>query len=150
MFASASQDTFIRLWRILPIKEHHNINSKEELILKKSRIKTKKKEFIICLESILAGHESWVYAVSWNSDNHTLLSASLDKTMIIWGYDEDAGLWLEKVRVGEVGGNTLGFYGGMFGPDNCSILAHGYHGAFHIWKKNAVYIINCCCANVGN
>ena len=40
-----------------------------------------------------------------------------------------------QVRVGEVGGNTLGLYGGVFGPHGNLILAHGYQGAFHLWKR---------------
>ena len=33
----------------------------------------------------------------------------MDKTIILWEQDPDAdGLWIEAVRVGEVGGNTLG------------------------------------------
>lgn len=28
--------------------------------------------------------------------------------MIVWEHDQSSGLWLEKIRVGEVGGNTLG------------------------------------------
>lgn len=45
---------------------------------------------------------------------------------------------LVQVRVGEVGGNTLGLYGGMFNPKGNSIIAHGYHGAFHQWRYNEV------------
>ena len=37
--------------------------------------------------------------------------------------------------MGEVGGNTLGLYGGVFGPRGDLILAHGYQGAFHLWKR---------------
>ena len=39
------------------------------------------------------------------------------------------------MRVGEVGGNTLGLYGGVFGPSPHHVLAHGYQGAFHLWEK---------------
>jgi len=39
-----------------------------------------------------------------------------------------------QVRVGEVGGSHLGFVGGLFSPDGQSILAHGFHGAFHLWN----------------
>ena len=39
--------------------------------------------------------------------------------------------------MGEVGGNTLGLYGGVFGPRGDLILAHGYQGAFHLWKRVA-------------
>ena len=42
-----------------------------------------------------------------------------------------------QVRVGEVGGNSLGLYGAVFAPDGNYILAHGYQGAFHLWKKVA-------------
>lgn len=38
-----------------------------------------------------------------------------------------------KVRVGEVGGNTLGFYGCQMSPDGFMILAHAFHGALHLW-----------------
>mgnify|MGYP001794556779 CR=1 FL=1 len=44
------------------------------------------------------------------------------------------GVWEEKVRVGEVGGNTLGLYGCQFSPDGRTILAHGYQGAFTLWN----------------
>jgi elongator complex protein 2 len=40
------------------------------------------------------------------------------------------------VRVGEVGGNTLGFYGGVFNPTGEKILAHSYQGSLHMWKKD--------------
>ena len=43
---------------------------------------------------------------------------------------------MTQVRVGEVGGNTLGLYGGVFGPRGDLILAHGYQGAFHLWKRS--------------
>ena len=42
---------------------------------------------------------------------------------------------LVQMRVGDVGGNTLGLYGGVFGPSCRHILAHGYQGAFHLWEK---------------
>jgi len=40
-----------------------------------------------------------------------------------------------QVRVGEVGGTTLGFYGAVFSRDGQSILGHGYQGAFHLWNN---------------
>ena len=45
------------------------------------------------------------------------------------------GVWEEKLRVGEVGGNTLGLYGCQFGTDGNTILAHGYQGAFTVWHR---------------
>ncbi len=43
-----------------------------------------------------------------------------------------------QVRVGTVGGNTLGLYGAVFSPDGTAVLAHGYHGAFHVWRQQQV------------
>ncbi|RXN26095.1 elongator complex 2 isoform X1 [Labeo rohita] len=100
------------------------------------------KEFAVTLETVLAGHENWVYGIHWQppcvkgdsvEQPLKLLSASMDKTMILWGPEEDSGMWVELVRVGEVGGNTLGFYGCQMSPDGCMILAHAFHGALHLW-----------------
>lgn len=104
------------------------------MIYKKFQVNNDK--YTISLIGILTGHEGWVYSVNWSPDGKKLLTASIDKTMIIWENNPKTNMWLENVRVGEVGGNTLGFYGGMFGPDGTSILAHSYHGAFHIWNCN--------------
>lgn len=41
-----------------------------------------------------------------------------------------------QVRVGEVGGNTLGFYGCQMSPDGSMIVAHAFHGALHLWQKD--------------
>ena len=35
--------------------------------------------------------------------------------------------------MGEVGGNTLGFYGGLISPSGLLIFAHDYQGGFHLW-----------------
>ena len=37
--------------------------------------------------------------------------------------------------MGDVGGNTLGFYGASFSPDGERILAYSYQGALHMWRK---------------
>ena len=37
-----------------------------------------------------------------------------------------------------MGGNSLGFYGGVFSPDGQSIMSHGYHGAFELRTLNMV------------
>ncbi|XP_047504367.1 elongator complex protein 2 isoform X1 [Pieris napi] len=140
LLASASQDTYIRIWRIQRFYDEPSSSSQV------SGIKVEKKVFdaydvvwSVKLEAVLAGHEGWVYGVQWDSfsekDNkrpiHRLLSSSLDKTIIIWE-PEKGGAWVEKIRVGEVGGNGLGFYGSRFGPS--AFMGHGYNGSFHIWK----------------
>ncbi|KAK3930472.1 putative elongator complex protein 2 [Frankliniella fusca] len=156
LLASGGQDMLIRIWRLSPRCGKTNDSSSDEFDPSKE-IKLEEEIFSISSEgvdsywaatvdSVLAGHEGWVYSVCWHpkiidGSGHEvqplyLLSASLDKTMVLWtpglGNDEDS-VWLEKARVGEVGGNTLGFYGCQFAPDGHSILAHGYQGSFHLW-----------------
>ncbi|VVC98615.1 unnamed protein product [Leptidea sinapis] len=136
LLASASQDTYIRLWRI---QEYYDEPSG-------SGIRMEDKTFVaygvlwsVKLDAVLAGHEGWVYGVHWDCINEIgnkqkrqqLLSSSLDKTIIIW-QQENTGAWVETVRVGEVGGNGLGFYGSKFGPN--AFVGHGYNGSLHMWK----------------
>eukprot|EP01127_Copromyxa_protea_P008755 TRINITY_DN2012_c0_g1_i1.p1 TRINITY_DN2012_c0_g1~~TRINITY_DN2012_c0_g1_i1.p1 ORF type:complete len:830 (-),score=179.32 TRINITY_DN2012_c0_g1_i1:212-2590(-) len=99
--------------------------------------------FSVLLESVLIGHEDWISQVSWTKPTIKdgklfqpmgLFTASMDATAIIWRPDADSGLWLEEVRVGKIGGNLLGFFGGGIGPDD-SVITHGWSGAFHLWKQ---------------
>lgn len=39
------------------------------------------------------------------------------------------------MRLGDVGGNTLGLYGGIFGKGSDTVLGHGYQGSLHHWKR---------------
>nr|XP_011412948.2 elongator complex protein 2 [Crassostrea gigas] len=155
MLASAGQDYLIRIWRLSSrqagiddvIKSVKQLSIDEEIKMRENTFSFTHKEknhmFAVRLESVLSGHENWIYSIRWQlpvvmeTSNHQpmrLLSASMDKTMITWMPDLDSGVWIEQMRVGEVGGNTLGLYGGMFAPDGRSIIAHGYQGAFHQWS----------------
>lgn len=108
LMASSSQDTFIRIWRFSPatnaIKQEENFIQVEERTFTFGN-----KKFILSLESVLQGHENWVYSVCWsrNEDKNSLqlLSSSMDKTMIVWAFDKEQNLWIENIRVGDVGGN---------------------------------------------
>lgn len=136
--ATGSKDSMIRLWKIGEAVEE---SSSDELKLESNNFTIDHKQYDVTLESVLCGHESWVYGLHWQPmktdkcQTMKLLSASMDKTMIIWEPAELMnGMWTETVRVGEVGGNSMGFYGCKFGPDEQHILAYGYQGSFHIWK----------------
>ncbi|KAM4704588.1 elongator complex protein 2 [Rhinophrynus dorsalis] len=154
--ASCAQDCLIRIWKIFPksAAEPSRIDEDKEgggsIKLKENLFTTKmgdvETSYAVTLETVLAGHENSVYAVHWQPSYRqdgnivqpmSLLSASMDKTMILWEPDEESGVWLEQVRVGEVGGNTLGFYGCQFNPDKSMILAHAFHGALHLWSRNS-------------
>ncbi|XP_056154531.1 elongator complex protein 2 [Lampris incognitus] len=151
LLASCSQDCLIRVWRLRAKSgmdactedDHTIIRMKEDVFqVKEGDVLS---EFAVSLETVLAGHENWVYAVHWQPPCYnggkleqplSLLSASMDKTMILWAPEEGSGVWLEQVRVGEVGGNTLGFYGCQMSPDGSMIVAHAFHGALHLWYKD--------------
>lgn len=62
------------------------------------------------VETVLYGHEGWVYGVHWQPPTHDnsgqrhqpmkLLTASMDKTMIIWEPDTETGNFvMHKVYV---------------------------------------------------
>ncbi|KAL1924698.1 uncharacterized protein VTP21DRAFT_4352 [Calcarisporiella thermophila] len=108
-----------------------------------------KHRYSVIFEALLMGHDDWVYSIDWqkptmltdsdgNSKYHqpmVLLSASSDRSMMLWKPDPETGIWINQVRVGEVGGAALGFYGGLFGPNGSWIIGHSYHGAFHLWQN---------------
>ncbi|KAM6148695.1 elongator complex protein 2 [Erethizon dorsatum] len=148
--ASCSQDCLIRIWRLY-IKSTSSEMQDDTIRLKENTFTIENEDskvtFGVTLETVLAGHENWVNAVHWQPSFYKdgvlqqpvrLLSASMDKTMILWAPDEESGVWLEQVRVGEVGGNTLGFYDCQFNEDGSMIIAHAFHGALHLWKQSTV------------
>jgi elongator complex protein 2 len=143
LLASSSQDSFIRIWRISqkPIATTADNDDDNNLIQVEERtFKVAEMTFILSLESVLQGHENWVYSVNWSRNNGSLqlLSSSMDKTMIVWSIDKEQELWTEKIRVGDVGGNSLGFYGARFNANGKSIIGHGFLGSLHLWKENQI------------
>lgn len=67
-----------------------------------------------------------------------LISASIDKSMMIWSPEATTGVWVNEVRMGDIGGSTyLGFCGALFSPDGKHIVSHGANGSFHLWKDNS-------------
>lgn len=147
LLVSSSQDRAIRIWKMalrdsLP-------NKKEEMSLasyiKGPVLVAGSSSYQVSLESLLIGHEDWVYSVEWQPPSsvdgiscyqpQSILSASMDKTMMIWQPERTTGIWMNVVTVGELSHCALGFYGGHWSPNGDSILAHGYGGSFHLWKN---------------
>lgn len=148
---SSSQDRSIRIWKVaLHISSTTpDVPTRKEDIGLSSYIEgpmlmAGTSSYQVSLESLLLGHEDWVYSVEWqppgteNQQPMSILSASMDKVMMIWRPERTTGIWVNVVTVGELSHSALGFYGGHWAPDGDSILAHGYGGSFHIWRNVGV------------
>ncbi|KAM5158488.1 elongator complex protein 2 isoform 2-T2 [Mantella aurantiaca] len=157
--ASCSQDSFIRIWKI--IAKSALDSEKIEHELKENNIKLKENVFTIkendseftyavTLETVLAGHENSVYAVHWQPSFRkdgsivqpmSLLSASMDKTMILWEPDEESGVWLEQdewIPMVVISGHFNSVQGLRWDPDGEFILTVGTDQTtrlFAPWKR---------------
>ncbi|KAM9823630.1 elongator complex protein 2 [Neosynchiropus ocellatus] len=148
LLASCSQDATIRVWRLWAKSESGVCAGDDDEIKMKEEVFNVKESdvcYAVSLETVLLGHDGWVYGIHWHPPTYTgdelkqslsLLSASMDQTMVLWSPDKESGQWVEKVRVGEVGENTMGFLGCQMSPDGSMMLAHAYHGALHLWSKD--------------
>ena len=141
MVASGGQDSYVRLWRLSRAGEER-MEETEELTVKEEVVSLGGEAWGLGVESVLAGHEGWVYGVQWAPGLRArLLTASMDKTMMVWEQTEQTEedteqVWLERVRVGETGGNTLGFLGAAWADDGAGILGYSWGGAFHLWRES--------------
>ncbi|KAF5751893.1 putative nucleotide binding protein [Tripterygium wilfordii] len=151
LLVSSSQDKGIRIWKMAPRGSLANTQDAKEISLasyiKGPVVVAGSFSYQISLESLIIGHEDWVYSVEWHPPSSSLteelachqplsiLSASMDKTMMIWKPEKTTGIWMNVVTVGELSHCALGFYGGHWSPDGDSILAHGYGGSFHLWRN---------------
>ncbi|OAE19684.1 hypothetical protein AXG93_1847s1490 [Marchantia polymorpha subsp. ruderalis] len=164
--ASSSQDKTIKIWKIARRESDVADSSSGATSLKLELslrtfidgpiFKVRDVVWQVSLESLLLGHEDWVYSVRWQPpiaghlgiDSGTVsseeqvaeeamcvLSASMDRTMMIWKPSTESGIWMNEVTVGELSHSALGFYGGVWGPLGDAILAHGYGGSLHFWKE---------------
>lgn len=87
----------------------------------------------------MLGHENWVTSVHWHTREGCiprLLTASADRSMMMWSLDPSSMIWLSSNRFGEIGGTNLGFFGALWGQDARTILAHGWGGSFHVWHQD--------------
>ncbi|EGC32254.1 hypothetical protein DICPUDRAFT_155801 [Dictyostelium purpureum] len=165
ILASSSQDFKIRLWKLSKFTQKKQEEREKEdstnllgslstqlsgvtsLSTKGYLFNCNSNKYIILLDAVLSGHDDWVYSIHWSPATFNkqldkkeqpmcLLSASMDKTAIVWRPDRSTGIWIDESRVGDMGGNILGLYGAVFSPDSKYILSHGYNGAFHFWKQS--------------
>ena len=152
LLASASQDRYIRLWRVTEVKRTANFGHESAFeILEKAlsnkeyKLETSLKSYSVSFEALLMGHEDWVYTVSWRLDRDCLrlLSASADSSLAIWECEQNSGLWVCVTRLGELSaqkgsttatGSMGGFYIGLWSPDGEKLVSLGRTGSWRLWK----------------
>jgi elongator complex protein 2 len=159
LLASASQDKYVRLWRIhrgheLPAQAATASDPTVGAYLPGKSPSNKAYRFqaqddahySVTFEALLFNHDDWVYSARWNRSGQgaalRLLSASADNSLVIWGCDPDTGIWVPDVRLGEISrekgattatGSIGGFWTGLWSPDGSSILTLGRTGSWRRW-----------------
>ncbi|KAK3392006.1 WD40-repeat-containing domain protein [Sordaria brevicollis] len=131
LLASASQDKYIRIWRVhqgsalsMPTSAASDASAAAAALTpgpanKIHKIKVEgaadpaTSKYCIMFEALLLGHEDWIYTARWcrsptstTSDSGEgtlqLLSASADNSLSIWEADPESGIWITVARLGEV------------------------------------------------
>jgi elongator complex protein 2 len=157
LLASASQDKYIRLWRL-----HQGLDvpaltssaqdpslgmSGKSLSNKAHRFDTSGDKYTLTFEALLLGHEDWIYTAKWNrnEENLQLLSVSADNSLAIWESDVNSGVWICTTRLGEISaqkgsttatGSAGGFWIGLWSPDGRSVASLGKTGSWRLWTHD--------------
>lgn len=158
LLASASQDKYIRLWRIHQGRElPATTPSGQDAVLgpfgkalsnKAHKLEAAGLSYSLTFEALLLGHEDWIYTVGWrvNQGFNQLLSASADNSLAIWESDASSGVWICTTRLGEISaqkgsttatGSTGGFWIGLWSPSGESVASLGRTGSWRIWNSDS-------------
>ncbi|KZF21285.1 putative RNA polymerase II Elongator subunit [Xylona heveae TC161] len=157
LLASASQDKYIRLWRIhegeqLPPASAAGNDPAlgtfgKSLSNKPHRFEAAGLKYSITFEALLVGHEDWIYTCSWRPTDGPLqlLTASADNSLSIWTPDPASGIWICIARLGEISaqkgsttatGSAGGFWQGLWSPNGESVVSLGRTGSWRLWNYN--------------
>lgn len=158
ILSSASQDKYIRLWRIHQGKELPAAAASADPSLgafmpgkslsnRAHRFKAEGLDFSATFEALLLGHEDWIYSTKWKAvgSKLQLLSASADNSLAIWEPDSTTGVWFTIARMGEISaekgsttatGSTGGFWTGLWSPSGETVVCLGRTGSWRLWDHN--------------
>ena len=151
ILATASQDKYIRLWRITKRETKSNSTNgdvlatfEQTLSNKAHMLEASQYTYAITFEALLLGHDDWIYTLSWRLDDNQLrlLSASADNSIAIWQLEESSGVWVCTTRLGEISaqkgsttatGSTGGFWIGLWSPNGNTLVSLGRTGSWRLW-----------------
>uniref|UniRef100_A0A8R1I6H1 Elongator complex protein 2 n=1 Tax=Caenorhabditis japonica TaxID=281687 RepID=A0A8R1I6H1_CAEJA len=140
LLASAGQDTYVRLWSIEPDLSSNDTSEKsefevDELTSSANLFSIHGSQFRCSSHAVMQGHDDWVHSTNWSRDGKTLLTASSDKTCIIWREIDE--LWRDDSRLGIVGGQAAGFFSADFvGETDNVVVSSSYFGGIHAWMSS--------------
>lgn len=154
LLASASQDKYIRLWRIHKTdgsiqdrdqQLNESLNFESLLSNQTHKVRTVSNLFSLTFEALLLGHDDWIYTVAWqrNAGKIRLLSASADSSLAMWDTDIESGVWVCNTRLGEINaqkgsttatGSMGGFWVGLWLNDGQSVVSLGRTGSWRLWN----------------
>jgi elongator complex protein 2 len=158
LLASASQDKYIRLWRIHRGDELPAASSalndptlgglSKSLSNKAHWMESAVAKYSVTFEALLLGHEDWIYTASWRhrEGKLQLLSTSEDNSVAIWESDPSSGVWVCITRLGEISaqkgstsatGSAGGLWIGLWSPDGNSVVSLGRTGSWRKWIYSA-------------
>ena len=117
---------------------------------------------VVRSDSLLLGHEDWVFSARFRTRYRgssrpdqgpvssttihanaipQLLTASMDRSLVIWEPQHDVTaivpvqIWMPVCTVGDAGPSNLGYYSCAWRPDGRGIVANGYTGSLHLWRR---------------
>ncbi|CEO58463.1 hypothetical protein PMG11_03187 [Penicillium brasilianum] len=158
LLASASQDKYIRLWRLCQGEAEVSSTVDEDdpllggmeptLSNKAHEFEAAGSKYSITFEALLFGNEDWIYTTAWNPDpaRSQLLTASADNTITIWEQDPVSGVWVSGERMGEIStqkgsttatGSAGGFWIGLWSPDGKQVVSLGRTGSWRVWQYDS-------------
>ncbi|CAI5759461.1 unnamed protein product [Candida verbasci] len=158
ILASASQDRYVRLWRL---KLNELIDDSDEDSTKLTLLSNKQYKFnygnqlrgCFSLEALIMGHDDWINGIQWhpsynyntNEKKLQLLTCTADTSLFIWEMDLDSGIWVCVNRLGEMSikgastatGSSGGFWSCLWFIYNNEqyIIASGKTGSFRVYKS---------------
>ena len=155
LLASASQDKYVRLWRIKKdagpsdqLNESKENKAQDILSNTLHQFECNNKIFSVTFEALLASHEDWIFSAKWSSqlDNPRLLTSSADNSLAIWQADPSSGIWVCIARLGEASalkgatsatGSTGGLWNGLWSPDGNFVACLCRTGGWRMWEYNS-------------